>query len=106
MARGRLLTQIERRVRLIKVRRFFLWGSLVIGVWALVGGEHGFVRYRMLKHREIEMVTEARMLSAQITDLKQEIWRLQNDTLYIEQMARERLGFARPTDRVFKITPY
>lgn len=106
MARGRLLTQIQRRVRLMRVRRVFLWGSLLLAAWALVGGEHGLVRYRLLKGREEELVEETRKMSAQLTDLRHEIWLLQYDTLYIEQLARERLGFARPEDRVFKITPY
>ena len=106
MARGRLLSQVERRVRMLRFRKFLLWGSLALGVWALVGGEHGFVRYRLLKNREVELVEETRRMSAQITDLKHEIWLIQNDTLYVEQLARERLGFAKPDDRVFKITPY
>jgi cell division protein FtsB len=106
VARGRLLLQVERRVRLIRVRRFLLWGGLLVVVWALVGGQHGAIRYQLLKHNEAELVGETRQLSAQIVDLKHEIWRLQNDTLYIEKVARERLGYARSDDRVFKITPY
>jgi len=106
MARGQLLSQIQRRVRVMRFRRFLLWGSMVVAVWALVGGQHGFIRYKLLKHREVELVEETRRMSAQITDLKHEIWLLQHDTLYIEELARERLGFARPDDRVFKITPY
>ena len=34
-----------------------------------------------------------------------EIRRLRDDTLYIERIARERYGFARPGERVYKITP-
>lgn len=106
MPRGRLLTHIRRRVRLLRLRRFVLWGSLAVGAWALVGGQYGFVRYCMLKHQETGLVAETRQLTAQTVDLKHEIWQLQTDTLYIEKVARERLGFARPGERVYKITPH
>jgi cell division protein FtsB len=104
--RGRLLSHIRRRVQLLRLRRFVLWGSLAVGAWALVGGQYGIVRYWMLKRQETELVAATRQLAVQTVDLKHEIWRLQTDTLYIEKVARERLGFAGPNERVFKITPY
>ena len=106
MARGRLLTQIRHRVRILRVRRFLLWASLAVAFWALVIGQHGFIRYRMLKSREKELRQETRRLTVKVMDLEREIWRLEQDTLYIEKMARERLGFARPDERVYKITQY
>lgn len=106
MPRGRLLSHIRRRVQLLRVRRFVLLGSLAVGAWALVGGQYGIVRYQLLKHKEAELVAATRSLTAQTFDLEYEIWQLQKDTLYIEKVARERLGFARPNERVYKITPY
>lgn len=106
MARGRLLTQIRRRVRILRLRRLVLWGSVVMAAWALIVGQHGFIRYRLLKSEQAALKQEEYRLTAQIMDLEQEIWRLQSDTLYIEKVARERLGFARPNERVFKITPH
>lgn len=106
MKRGRLLTQIQRRVRVIRVRRFVLWSGLILAGWALLAGDHGFIRYQLLKSRQDELKQETRQLTVKAMDMEREIWWLQHDTLYIEKMSRERLGFARPNERVFKITQH
>ena len=93
-------------MRVIRVRRFALWVCLGVAAWALIGGEHGFVRYQMLKSNQRELTMETRRLTVAAMDLDREIWRLQHDTLYIEKVAREQLSFARPNERVYKITPH
>ena len=106
MAQGRLLTRVNRRARLQRVRRLVFWGAGLFLVYTFVAGPYGFIHYLQLKHRQKGLLIESRKLTAQIADLEQEVYRLQHDTLYIEKIAREKHGFARPGERVYMITEY
>jgi len=90
----------------MRVRRFALWSGLALAGWLLLAGDYGFIRYHMLKNRQDELTLETRMLLVKAMDLEREIWRLQHDTLYIEKISRERLGYARPDERVYRITEH
>jgi len=106
LSQGRLLLQIQRRARRYRIRRWLVTSGGVFVLYLLVGGRYGFIRYQRLKAREHDLVMEQRKLTADAADLVRQIDRLRYDTLYIEQIARERYGFARPHERVYKITPY
>ena len=102
--KGGLLYSVQKRIRLQRFRRMALWAVGIFSVYALVGGPYGFIRYQTLKNRHIGLTQEKRRLAVEILDLEQEIKRLREDTLYIEKVARERHGYARPDDRVYKVT--
>jgi cell division protein FtsB len=106
MAQGRLLTRVRRRAQLQRVRRLVFWGVGIFLVYTFVGGEYGFIHYQQLKNRQKRLQIESRKLTARAVALQQEVHRLQFDTLYIEQIAREKHGFARPGERVYMITEY
>ncbi len=106
MARGRLLKSVRRRVRLQRVRYVLMWIVGIFLVYTFLGGPFGFIRYQQIKNRQARLMLESRRLTARTAGMEQQIRRLQHDTLYIEKIARERYGFARPRERVFKITPH
>jgi cell division protein FtsB len=103
--KGGLLHSVQKRIRLQRFRRLGLWAAGLFSVYALVGGPYGFIRYEILRNELAGLSQEKRHLTAEILDLDREIHRLRDDTLYIEKVARERHGFARPDERVYKITP-
>lgn len=106
MARGKLLKSVRQRIRLNRVRRVLFWVVGIFLVYTFFGGPFGFIHYQQLKNRQAELLLESRQLTARAADVERQIYRLQFDTLYIEKVARERYGFARPKERVFKITPH
>ena len=106
MARGKLLGTIRRRARLQKARRLALWGVAVLALYSYVGGPHGLVRYQKLKNQEHALTGEYRQLVGQAAALEQQIWRLDNDTLYFEKVARERFGFARDSEHIYRIVEH
>ena len=104
--KGRLLASIQKRIRLQRLRKLLLWAGALFSLYALVGGPYGFIRYQLLLNQHAGRLQESRRLTTEIMDLEQEILRLTEDTLYIEKVARERYGFARPNERVYKITKH
>jgi cell division protein FtsB len=102
--KGGLLHSVQKRIRLQRFRRLALWVAGIFSVYALVGGPYGFIRYVTLKNRHVGLSQEKRRLTGEILDLEREINRLKEDSLYIEKVARERHGFARPNERVYKVT--
>lgn len=103
MRQGKLLGMIRRRTRLLKARRAVIWGLLLLAAYTYIGGPHGLIHYQQLKNRERAYQREHRELTAKVVGLEQEIEHLKSDTLYIEKVARERYGFARRGERIYRI---
>ena len=106
MARGKLLGTIRRRARLQKARRLALWGVAGLALYSYVGGPHGLVRNQKLKNQEHDLTDEYRRLAGEAVALEGQIWRLDNDTLYFEKVARERFGFARKNEHIYRIVEH
>lgn len=106
MARGKLLKSVRHRILLNRARQVLFWVVGIFLIYTFFGGPFGFIHYQKLKNRQADLLLESRHLTARAADMEQQIHRLQFDTLYIEKVARERYGFARPEERVFKITPH
>jgi cell division protein FtsB len=68
----------------------------------LTFGERGFLDVYRLHRLEKSRAAEIEAAHAKIDSLKAEVERLRNDTAYIERVAREKLGMARPNEKVFK----
>ena len=93
------------------VRRRRPWRQLLLGcfvlagAYALVGGEAGvrqlWQRWSALRQAE----QRAAELEAQTDSLCQVLWLLENDLDYVEKVAREEYGMARPTERVYLLPP-
>jgi cell division protein FtsB len=79
---------------------------LALAVAALTGGalfflfgkEGIYYLYRQEQERRLEIKNDRRIIDS----LQREIKRLTNDTAYIARIAREKLGMAKPDERVFK----
>jgi len=100
---GKLLGMIRRRTRLLKARRAVIWIVGLFLAYTYIGGPHGLIHYQQLKNRERAYQREQRELTAKVVGLEQEIDHLTNDTLYIEKVARERFGYARKGEHVYRI---
>lgn len=107
MARqSKFLNSIRRRARVQRVRRWVIWGGLLFVAYTFLGGPFGFIHYRQVKNQHRKLEQEEQRLLAAMVDLEQEINRLKNDTLYIEKVARERYGFARKGERIYKVVSH
>jgi len=88
-----------------KKKLLFTAAALVIAVPALVlliAGNQGFLdMYHTYREEKIRtnQIAAARM---EIDSLRNEIFKLQNDTAYIERIAREKLGMVRKGETIIK----
>ena len=85
------------------VRRFLLFALLSGAVYAFVLGEGGVVRIAMLRHERSVLDRRIGELEHNATVLDAEIARLESDDFYIEKTGRERYGYIKPGDKVYKI---
>jgi cell division protein FtsB len=85
------------------VRRFLLFVLLAGVVYAFVLGEGGVVRIAMLRHERSVLDRRINELEHNANTLEAEIARLESDDFHIEKTGRERYGYIKPGDRVYKI---
>ena len=85
------------------VRRFLLFVLLAGVIYAFVLGEGGVVRIAMLRHERSTLDRRINELEHNADALQAEIARLESDEFYIEKTGRERYGYIKPGDRVYKI---
>jgi cell division protein FtsL len=73
--------------------------ALIAGASFFLFGKQGIVYpWSELRRKNEEIAAKTR----QIDSLRREIDLLSNDTAYIERIAREKLGMARPNENVYK----
>jgi len=90
-------------------RRFWRWlawlaGAVVVYVaYSYLGGSAGLIQYGRLHLRRLKLEKEISQLQAQQDSLKQSIFRLQDDTTYIEKVARERYYMGRPGETIYTV---
>ena len=78
---------------------FFIIAALAIGAVFFLFGKQGiYYLYRQEQVRRLELRNDRRIIDS----LQREIKRLTNDTAYISRIAREKLGMAKPDEKVFK----
>lgn len=85
------------------VRRFLLFVLLAGVVYAFVLGDGGVIRIAMLRHERSLLDRRINELEHNATALETEIARLESDDFYIEKTGRERYGYIKPGDKVYKI---
>ncbi len=88
-------------------RALLLATLLTVGLlWVFVGGNEGVWVQRQIA-ADIAGLKQGNMrLRAENERMRRQIARLQSDLLYIERIARERYGMARPGERVYRVLPY
>jgi cell division protein FtsB len=74
-------------------------------LYAFVLGDAGAIRIAVLRHQRAQADRDIADLKQNVALLEHEINRLEKDAFYIEKVARERYGYVRPGERVFKIVP-
>jgi cell division protein FtsB len=85
------------------VRRFLLFVLLAGVVYAFVLGDGGVIRIAMLRHERSSLDGRIRELNHNAEVLETEIARLDSDPFYIEKTGRERYGYIKPGDKVYRI---
>jgi len=87
------------------IQRFFLFLVLAAIIYAFVLGDGGIIRIAMLQHERAGLDGHIAELQQNAEMLQTEIARLQSDPFYIEKTGRERYGYIRPGETVYKLVP-
>lgn len=87
------------------VQRFFLFLLLAGIIYAFVLGDGGAIRIAMLRHERSSLDRNIAELQRNAALLENEIALLDSDEFYIEKTGRERYGYIRPGEKVYKIVP-
>ena len=74
-------------------------------IYAFLLGETGFVRIAALRGERAKLDADIAELQSSETLLVREIERLKDDDFYIEKLGRERFGYLKPGDRVYRLIP-
>jgi cell division protein FtsB len=85
------------------VRRFLLFVLLAGVVYAFILGDGGVIRIAMLRHERSGLDRRIRELDHNAAVLDTELARLDSDPFYIEKTGRERYGYIKPGDKVYRI---
>jgi len=85
------------------IRRYGFIILLVAFLFQVLFGEGGIVSYVMLK-RDISLIhTTIKNLKIENSKLAEEIDRLQKDDRYLEEVVRQKYGFVREGERLYRI---
>lgn len=91
----------EQTLRCYRIRKLF-WGG-VIFVLLLYIFLPGYLRLERAREEIREYREKNNKLREENLKLKKEIWALKNDPLYIEEMSRKELGYARDGEIIYEI---
>jgi len=87
------------------VQRFFLFLVAAGLIYAFLLGDGGIIRIAMLRHERAQLDNRIEELQRNSARLQVEIARLRDDAFFIEKAGRERYGYVRPDEHVYKIVP-
>ena len=88
------------------LRLWKLLAALVVAAGAgylLYAAEGGWLDLQQRGVRLAELEAEVARLEAQNDSMRQVLHRLKNDPAYLEKLAREQFGMARPGERLYRI---
>lgn len=78
---------------------------LILGVflgYSFFFGDMGYLKYRELKQKEKNLISEINQISMENNRLRNEIELLKNDPSYLEKYAREKFGLVKPGEMIFQ----
>lgn len=87
------------------VKKFAILAGLIFFLLTFFAGDFGFIRIYRLHQKKAALQIHHKQLQAEILQLKQETYLLQNDPFYIEKIAREKYGLSRPDEKVYRFLP-
>ncbi len=96
----------QQRGRQKKAWRGLAWlacVALIYVAYSYLGGSTGLIQYGRLQLRRWKLEKEIGQLQTRQDSLKQAIFSLQNDTTYIEKIARERYYMGRPGETIYTV---
>jgi cell division protein FtsB len=85
-----------------KVGRWIAVAIFAVIVYVSFSGNEGIINLLRIQKKNADMRAEIQQLSLTVDSLNKEIFRLKTDSLYIEHIARERLGMAARDEQIFK----
>lgn len=72
-------------------------------IYAFVLGDSGAIRIAILRSERADLERQVAELQANAERLRHEIARLESDPFYIEKVGRERFGYVKPDEKVYRI---
>ena len=97
----------DQRVTLsLKYKAVVAIGILLLGLCAVsaVFGSGGVVQLRGLYAEQVQAEAEAYDLAQHNDQLRNHMAKLDSDDAYLEKVVRERLGWIKPGERVYRVT--
>jgi cell division protein FtsB len=94
----------ERTFRSPFKKRLVIATGVLFGIYLLVSfifGEMGVVKYYRMKHQYAVVRKEMSALRQANIQLSREVHSLKTDAAYVERIARDKLGLARPGEIVY-----
>jgi cell division protein FtsB len=90
----------------LKYKAVVIAGFVLFGLCAVsaVVGSGGVVQLRRLYAEQAQVEAEAYDLARHNNDLRDHVARLDTDDAYLEKVVRERLGWIKPGERVYRVT--
>ena len=80
-------------------------GLFILAIIVLIVFLPSYSKMQDLKQKNLEYKRQFEQLQQKSAELKQEKQLLENDPVYLEKVAREKMGIVREGEVVYKITP-
>ena len=64
-----------------------------------------YTKLQDLKQRNLDFEQKTVKLQQEMNDLNRRLYRLENDPIYLEKIAREKMGVARKGEVIYKLSP-
>jgi cell division protein FtsB len=90
--------------RTVRRRRLFAIVGVLLATYLLTSfilGEMGIVKYYRMKAQYNSLTQEIALLKRDNSKLRKTVHALKNDPAYVERIARDKLGLARPGEIVY-----
>lgn len=85
------------------VQKFLFFLLVATMLYAFVFGDAGAIRMFTLRSEKAKVEADLGKIRADMAALEAQIVRVQNDPVEMERLGRERYGYIRPGDQVYKI---
>ena len=93
--------KVARSTRRKKIGLVLLIAGGMYALWALMVGEMGVIKYYRMRAQESSLRAEIGHLKQDNLRLMEDVRSLKSDPAYLERMARDKIGLARPGEVVY-----
>lgn len=104
MARRNYYLKTRRTARTVWTKRLLIAAAVIVlaaGLGKLIVGEMGVVKYYRMSAHARSLRSEIEHLKTDNARLAKEVTALKSDPAFIERMARDKIGLARPGEVVY-----